>query len=122
MRGSSCDHVVMVVDDDPDIRDSLADLLLDEGYRVVTAQDGSEALDKLRTLRPCAILLDWMMPVMNGAQFQAAKHEDASLASIPVVIISADRNVAENAKAVGLEYLAKPVRIEQVLNALERHC
>jgi CheY-like chemotaxis protein len=120
-----CKHVILVVDDDAGIRDSLAALLDDEGYRVVTANDGRDGLTKLRQLageRPCIILLDLMMPVMNGPQFYAEQQRDPELASIPVVVISADANVRVKAQQFGGEYLAKPVRIEQVLDMVQRHC
>jgi len=122
---SVCPHVILVVDDDAGIRDSLADLLDDEGYQVVTASDGRDGLAKLRQLngsRPCVILLDLMMPVMNGPQFYAEQQRDPQLASIPVVVISADANVRAKAAQFGGEYLAKPVKIEQVLDVVQRHC
>jgi CheY-like chemotaxis protein len=122
---SNCERVVLVVDDDPAIREALADLLGDEGYHVVTAMNGVEALDKLRApsqTRPCVILLDLMMPLMNGQQFFAAQQQDAALASIPIVLISADTGVRQKAASFGGEYLAKPVRIETVLEVIERHC
>lgn len=121
----ACPHLILVVDDDAGIRDSLADLLDDEGYQVVTASDGRDGLAKLRQLnasRPCVILLDLMMPVMNGPQFYAEQQRDPQLASIPVVVISADANVRAKAQQFGGEYLAKPVRIEQVLDVVQRHC
>lgn len=119
-----CDRLILVVDDDPDIRDSLADVLKDEGYQVITAVDGRDALVKLRggSPAPCLILLDLMMPVMSGPQFYAEKQRDPALAPIPVVIVSADGNIRQKASALGSEYIAKPVRIEQVLGVLERHC
>ena len=116
---------MLVVDDDPAIREALADLLGDEGYRVVTAMNGVEALDKLREpsqARPCVILLDLMMPLMNGHQFFAEQQQDKALASIPIVVISADGGVRQKAAAFGGEYLAKPVRIETVLEVVQRHC
>jgi CheY-like chemotaxis protein len=125
MNAPLCERVVFVVDDDPAIRESLADLLGDEGYRVVTAMNGAEALDKLRApeqARPCVILLDLMMPLMNGQQFYEQQQKDAELASIPIVVISADGRVKQKAAPFGGEYLAKPVRIETVLRAVERHC
>ena len=119
-----CDHMVLVVDDDPDIRESLSDVLTDEGYQVVTAVDGRDALDKLRGpgVSPCVILLDLMMPVMSGVQFYAEKQSDPKLSWIPVVIVSADGNVRLKASSLGGEYIAKPVRIEQVLDVVQRHC
>ncbi|MCU1280778.1 MAG: Response regulator receiver protein [bacterium] len=121
----SCDRLVFVVDDDTAIRESLADLLIEEGYKVVTAQNGQDALDKLRLAAPgmpCVILLDLMMPVMTGSQFYAEQQKDPALASIPVVVISADGNVGARSRAFGGDYLTKPVRIETVLGAVERHC
>lgn len=116
--------MIFVVDDDPGIRDSLADVLRDEGYDVTTAVDGQDALNKLRTLRkvPCVILLDLMMPVMSGPQFYAEQQRDPALSSIPVVVISADGRIKQTAASLGGEYIAKPVRIEQVLDAIGRHC
>jgi CheY-like chemotaxis protein len=119
-----CQRIIFVVDDDAGIRDALADVLKDEGYDVVTAVDGQDALMKLRAFRvvPCVILLDLMMPVMSGPQFYAEQQRDPTLASIPVVVISADANVKQKAAPLGGEYLPKPVRIEQVLSAVDRHC
>ena len=119
---SSC--TVLVVDDDQDIRESLADVLKDEGYQVVTAVDGRDALVKLRAPGrvPCVILLDLMMPVMSGLQFHAEKQRDPRLSSIPVVVVSADGNIRQKAASLGSEYIGKPVRIEQVLDAVQRHC
>jgi CheY-like chemotaxis protein len=84
--------MLLVVDDDPAIRETLADLLQDEGYVVMTAINGKEALTRLRagSARPCVILLDLMMPVMSGAEFYAEMRSDPALADIPVVVISAE--------------------------------
>ena len=122
---TECQRMVLVVDDDASIRESLADLLGDEGYRVQTATNGAEALSLLRSssqLRPCVILLDLMMPIMNGQEFYAEQQRDPTLASIPTVVISADKNVA--LKAIGFqgEFLSKPVRLDTVLGVLGRHC
>jgi CheY-like chemotaxis protein len=125
MSQPGCERVVLVVDDDPGIREALADLLGEEGYRVVTAMNGVEALDKLREpsqARPCVILLDLMMPHMNGHQFFAEQQQDVELASIPIVVISADGAIRQKAAQFGGEFLAKPVRIERVLEVVERHC
>jgi CheY-like chemotaxis protein len=121
---SACERVVYVVDDDQEIREILAELLAEEGYRVITATDGRDALDKLRqhVEKPCVILLDLMMPIMSGNQFYVEQQADPALASIPVVVISADGNVRKEAAQFGGEYLAKPIRIETVLHAVERHC
>jgi CheY-like chemotaxis protein len=124
-KASRHERVVLVVDDDEAIRESLADLLSDEGYRTMTATNGAEALDKLREPGhepPCVILLDLMMPVMNGQQFYAQKQQDPRLTAIPVVVISADVNLRQKAIPFGGEFLAKPVRIETILETLARLC
>ena len=83
-------HTILVVDDDADIRDSVAEVLEDAGYRVQQAANGREALDYLQaSAYPCIILLDLMMPVMDGPQFRAAQQSKPTLAGIPVVVISA---------------------------------
>jgi CheY-like chemotaxis protein len=115
---------LLVVDDDAVIRDSLADLLADEGYSVITAIDGADALKKLRDgmPTPCVILLDLMMPIMSGGEFYQAQQADPMLADIPVVVISADGNVKNKAQSFGGEYLAKPVKIDTVLSTVDRLC
>ena len=121
--GADC-QMVLVVDDDSGIRETLAEVLGDEGYDVLTAVHGRDALDKLRAdgRQPCVILLDLMMPVMTGSQFYAEQQKDPKLAAVPVVVISADGNVAFKAQSFGGEYVAKPVRIEKVLEIIHRHC
>jgi CheY-like chemotaxis protein len=114
-----------VVDDDAGIREALADLLADEGYHVLAAANGREALDHLYAAgapRPCVILLDLMMPVMNGSQFYAEMRADPALSSIPVVILSADAGIAEKSKPYGGRFITKPMGIDDVLAALDSHC
>src|SRR3954469_1683244 len=100
-----CTKTLMVVDDDTVIRESLADVLQEEGYSVVTAIHGEDALTKLRGGMPvpCLILLDLMMPVMTGGEFFAAQQADPAIAGIPVVVISADGNVRQKAQPFGGE-------------------
>jgi CheY-like chemotaxis protein len=118
-------RVVLVVEDDVDIRETLAEILDDEGYQVVTAGDGDEALCKLRDPsqpRPQVILLDLMMPVMSGAQFYAEKQKDPELARIPVVILSAVRRMEAKAPVdFRGEALTKPTEIPSILEAIEKH-
>jgi len=122
---TDCQRMVLVVDDDAAIREALSDLLGDEGYRVATATNGAEALTLLRPpeeLRPCVILLDLMMTVMSGQEFYAEQQRDPDLATIPIVVISADGNLALKAAAFGGQFLSKPVRLETVLGVLDRLC
>ncbi len=112
---------VLVVDDDPDICEVMQMILESRGYRVVTAEGGAEALRMLRAgERPCLILLDLMMPGMNGIQLREQQLRDPALAAIPVVMISAGGDVAAKAAAVGVEGLLKPIDLEVLLETVER--
>jgi CheY-like chemotaxis protein len=113
---------VLVVDDDEAIRDSLCEILEDEGHPAVGVPDGREALDFLRgDRRPCLILLDLMMPVMDGATFRAEQLGDPRLSSIPVAVITAAGvQAASGMRAEAV--LPKPLRIENVLTVVERYC
>jgi CheY-like chemotaxis protein len=113
-----------VVDDDGAIREALAAVLEDEGYAVQGAANGREALQILRAgAQPQLILLDLMMPVMSGWDFRAAQQQDPALSVIPVVVLSADRDVGAHAVALGAQaYLNKPVDIDALLDAVSRYC
>jgi CheY-like chemotaxis protein len=87
--GKAGGRAVLVVDDDQDIRDLLSDALIAEGYSVVTARHGAEALERLRPAGPALILLDLMMPVMDGLAFLAAKNADPVARDIPVIAMTA---------------------------------
>jgi CheY-like chemotaxis protein len=106
--------LVLVVDDDPDILDAICDILDAEGYRVSRARHGREALEQVDNELPDVILLDLMMPVMDGVAFSQAlrKRPDGD---VPIVVISADGN-PQRATAVGaVGYLAKPFDIDALL-------
>jgi CheY-like chemotaxis protein len=117
--------LVFVVDDDDDIRESLEVLLRLHGYHVATAADGAEALQRLRALspRPCLILLDLMMPGMNGFELRTAMDESTELSRIPVVVITgAGAVVAERASAMHLDVLRKPFEPLALLQTVRRFC
>jgi CheY-like chemotaxis protein len=113
---------ILVVEDNDDVRDMMAVTLELEGHEVITARNGKEALDILRGgVVPCVILLDLMMPVMNGWEFRAALDADDELRHLPVVVISAaGREVLESAHAVA--YLPKPIDIEKLLDVVCTLC
>jgi CheY-like chemotaxis protein len=113
---------ILLIEDDTDVREVLSYLLLDQGYDVACAVDGQEALSYLHAgLKPSIIVLDLMMPGMNGYEFRDAQRREPELASIPVIVLSAAGNVAQRTKdldaAVALE---KPIAFEKLCNAIER--
>jgi CheY-like chemotaxis protein len=117
-------HVIMLVEDDEDIRESVAAVMEEEGFTVLRAEHGGDALRQLRAgARPCLIVLDLMMPVMDGWKFRAEQRADPSLASIPVVVVSAATEVRKHAAALAVaDYLVKPVELPALLNMIERNC
>src|SRR5688572_15121472 len=119
---TSAGHSVLVVEDDADIRDAVVGILELEGYSVVTAGNGAEALTQLRTgIRPCLVLLDLMMPVMDGWSFCQEAEKDDELARIPIVVVSAlVRHDPRNARLRAVEHLTKPVDVAKLIAAVER--
>jgi CheY-like chemotaxis protein len=107
--------LVLVVDDDPDILDAICDILDAEGYRVSRARHGQEALEQVEFARPDIILLDLMMPVMDGVAFSQALRQRPRVSDIPIVVISADGNPQRAASVGAAGYLAKPFDIEALL-------
>ncbi|RPH72374.1 MAG: response regulator [Myxococcaceae bacterium] len=107
---------VLVVDDDPDILDALAEILEVEGYDVQRARNGREALQRLEQGLPDLVLLDLMMPVMDGWEFARSL---APGARPPIIVLSADRNVSVKAKEIGAHgWLAKPFELSELLAAV----
>jgi two-component system response regulator MprA len=111
-------RVVLVVDDDYDIREAMSDVLVAEGYSVVTAADGGEALEKLRNgVQPDVVLLDLMMPRVSGLEVIDALRKDESLCEIPIVVCSANRAYGPDDLGVH-DVLRKPVSVEELLEAV----
>jgi two-component system response regulator MprA len=117
-------HKVLIVDDDPSIREVLAIILGSHGYEVQTAADGRQALDLLHDgAVPQVILLDLMMPVMNGWTFREEMQRDAGLATIPVLVMTGDGEIAD--KTVRLSaagFLRKPIALTDLLETVSRFC
>src|SRR6185503_4875400 len=109
---------VLVVDDEPMVRETLGQVLTDEGYVVDLAVDGKTALECVHAAQPDAILLDLMMPGMNGRQFLQALREDPAYAAVPVLIMTAVHGVELNLPAVGAsEVVEKPFKnVDELLN------
>jgi CheY-like chemotaxis protein len=115
---------VLVVEDDTDVRETLADLLEAEGYQVARAANGRQALDYLQRARPPGlILLDLIMPVMDGHQFRQRQRQDPVLASVPTAVVSAFRpNSDQMAALEPAGWLVKPVDLKALLDIVQRHC
>lgn len=115
---------VLLVDDDPDIREILADLLQGEGYPVTTASHGREALARMREgAIPCLIVLDLMMPVMNGWEFRREQLSDPATRDVPVVLYTGVPNPAAEAEALkAVAYVAKSVNFRAILDLVKQYC
>jgi DNA-binding response OmpR family regulator len=108
---------VLVVDDEPMVRETLGQVLSDEGYVVDLAVDGETALERVHAARPDAILLDLMMPGMNGRQFLQALREEPAFAEVPVMIMTAVHGLEVNMATLGAsEVVEKPFNVDELLN------
>jgi CheY-like chemotaxis protein len=112
---------IFVVDDDLDLRETLGELLAEEGYAIRLLENGRAALDLLRSgVRPRLILLDLMMPEMSGWEFRAVQLSDEALRTIPVVVMTASRGF-DGAELSPAQVLLKPVGVTEILDAVERN-
>lgn len=114
----SCNEV-LIVEDDTAIRESLKELLEMDGYEVYTAEHGRDALWVLREHKPAVILMDLMMPEMNGFEFLAQRRNDPEIAAIPVVVMTAEpalaRRVGDDAAAV----FSKPFDVNTLIPMID---
>ena len=120
---------VLIVEDDPEVRDMLRHLLSTAGFYAVAAQDGLEALHLLRAVRhrepdaPCLVLLDLMMPRLGGNEFRRAQLGDPTVANIPIAVMSGATDLEQRAEAMGaVATLAKPLDIDVVMDVVKRYC
>lgn len=110
------------MDDDPDILEALSEILEAEGFVIRRARNGKEALERLEPEPPHLILLDLMMPVMDGWEFaQRMRQKPPAIATIPLIVLSADRNVGSKAQDIGaVGHLAKPFELNDLLEMVRR--
>jgi CheY-like chemotaxis protein len=115
---------ILLVDDDAATVEALRLLLEAAGHRVETAENGREALQRLREPNAyCVILLDLMMPVMNGYEFREEQLKDPKLAEIPVIIVTADGRAKDRARQLGSDLIfQKPLSPPALLDAIRRFC
>jgi len=116
---------IMIVDDESSISSVLTDILQDEGYQVVVVRNGLEALTQLHvdSMLPCAILLDLIMPEVSGVEFLSRRQNEPALADIPVIAMSGDFYLAQQAPLLGAtDYLIKPFDVDELLTTVTRVC
>lgn len=115
---------VMIIEDDPDILETLREILEYEGHDVVAISGGEEALLQLQAgVHPALILMDLMMPGVNGWGLAEHLRRDPSLNPIPIVILSGVQDIEQQAKSVGAAgCLLKPVQVERLLEIVNRYC
>lgn len=113
---------VLIIEDEFEIRNTTQKILQMKGFKVVTATNGQEGLEKLKTIEhPCIILLDLMMPVMDGWAFLENRKKDPGISSVPVIVLSAA--IDKRAKTLGiLDFIKKPFSIRSLLTVVERYC
>ncbi len=109
--------MVLVVDDESDIRQAVAEILSDEGFQVMGACDGADALAKARAYHPSLVLLDLMMPGMDGWEFRRAQKHDPEVSGIPVVVLSALGPDSLDAEG----YVGKPFDLDDLVSAVHRY-
>lgn len=116
-------NTILLIEDDDSIREITQELLESEGYGVATAANGQAALEKLKAMEtlPCLILLDLMMPVMDGWQFMEKKRVDARLNSIPVVAFSALEERKISAARTD-DVIRKPINPDVMIKVIKKYC
>ena len=114
---------ILLVEDNDDVREVLEFYFSREGYKVAAARDGSEALEILRTLTPCIIVLDLAMPGMTGQAFRAAQLADRELSKIPVLICSAAYDIKATSEQLGaVGFAQKPIEVPALMGMIRQHC
>ncbi|QSQ21919.1 response regulator [Pyxidicoccus parkwayensis] len=108
---------LLIVDDELAIVEALQDILSVEGYDVVTAFNGAEGLQRMAAARPDLVLLDLMMPVMDGREMLRRMREDATLHDVPVVVMSAGR-ISDEERRSSARFLAKPFELDLLLDTI----
>jgi len=109
---------ILIVDDEADIRDTLGDFFVDEGFAVATAQNGAQALEQLQGGElPSVIILDLLMPALSGAELYEKMQEDPRLATLPVIVTTSDPGRAP----AGLLIMKKPINLERLLGVVKQY-
>jgi len=115
---------ILIVEDDIDIQETFAEILISEGYEVVTASNGREGLKQLEQSSEFhLVILDLMMPVLDGFGFRAEQLKNSEWAKIPVLVLSADGHIHKKLEGMpGIAYLKKPPDLDALLEKTRKHC
>ena len=116
------EKLLLIVDDDSSVRESMSALLDANGYRVQQAENGQRALELLKKMPhlPCLIVLDLAMPVLDGRGFLKLRAADPILQDIPVVVVSGNPT---GRRIEGIDaYLRKPVEVDRLIQVIDQHC
>ncbi|MCU1385255.1 MAG: Response regulator receiver protein [Acidobacteria bacterium] len=120
---------VLIVEDDPEIREMVRQLLASAGFYTVAAEDGLEALHLLRTVRhrapdaPCLVLLDLKMPRLGGNEFRRAQLGDPTVANVPIAVMSGATDLEARGEAMGaVATLSKPLDVDVLMEVVKRYC
>ena len=113
---------VLIVEDDREALHFMDFLLSTSGYDTMTALNGREGLEKLHARRPCVVLLDLMMPVMDGWEFRRRQLANPRDADVPVVAVTAYYNPAEVSRVMGVRCVPKPIDIDEMLAEVAQAC
>jgi CheY-like chemotaxis protein len=120
---------VLIVEDDPEVREMVRELLATAGFHTIAAQDGLEALHLLRTVRhraphtPCLVLLDLKMPRLGGNEFRRAQLGDPTVANVPIAVMSGAADLEQRGEAMGaVAILAKPLDVDVLMEVVRRYC
>lgn len=116
-------NYILVIEDDQFIRELMREILESEGYNVATALNGQDALDQLKKTQelPFLIMLDLMMPIKDGFTFRKEQQSDPRLRNIPVIVLSADRQMTTRQNELqATDYIKKPASIDDIVNAVRK--
>lgn len=115
---------ILLVEDDDDIRESLTELLRSRGYEVTAVTNGRDALERLMSgPPPCMIILDLMLPVMDGWEFRAQQMANSNWAAIPVVVLSGVPDAQQHALNLkAADFLGKPIDLDRLYKTVEQYC
>jgi CheY-like chemotaxis protein len=113
---------VLIVDDDPDVRRMIRLLLETSGYETMCASNGMEALERIHECSPCVVLLDMMMPIMDGFEFRRQQLNDPEISDVPVICLTAHYEPIQVTAQLNAPCLQKPPYFPQILDAIGARC